>query len=87
MARLNTKLTLEAPDEISVPLVRADVLATSNTFRLFAEIFLSFTSALTGVVLSIDAPTQLHYISLVVCGVSTVCFFCKSRVPNSSPSK
>jgi len=79
MARLNTKLTLDAPDEISVPLVRADVLDTSNTFRLCFEIFLAITSALIGVVLSIDNAEIIHFIFLTVSLFSCIAFFIKSQ--------
>ncbi|EKO5123792.1 MULTISPECIES: hypothetical protein [Vibrio] len=78
MARLNTKLTLEAPDEINVPLVRADVLDTSNTFRIFFEVFLSLTSGLVGVILSSTNVSTIHYVFLAVCVISCGVFMYKS---------
>lgn len=74
MARINTKLSLQAPEEINVPLVRADKLETSDTFRLFFEIFLAITSSLVGVVFSLDKVTSIHWAFLSVSGVSAVTF-------------
>ena len=34
-------LVVSCPSEITVPLVRADYLETSNIFRIFFEVFLS----------------------------------------------
>ena len=64
MARINTKLSLQAPEEINVPLVRADKLETSDTFRLFFEIFLAISSSLIGVILSLEKATVLHWLFL-----------------------
>lgn len=74
MARINTKLNLQAPEEINVPLVRADHLETSDNFRLFFEIFLAISSSLVGVVLSSEAVTKLHWSFLVVTAVSSLAF-------------
>lgn len=74
MARLNTKLSIEAPQEITVPLVRADYLDSSNIFRVFFEIFLSVTSTLFGVYLTSESTSTLHTVFMVVMGVSTLSF-------------
>lgn len=78
MARINTKLTLEAPEEISVPLVRADHLEMSNTFRLFFEVFLALTSSLVGVIISTPKVETIHWVFLSVSAVSSVIFLYKS---------
>ena len=74
MARINTKLSLQVPEEINVPLVRADKLETSDTFRYFFEIFLAITSSLVGVILSIEKTSTLHWAFLSVTGVSAILF-------------
>lgn len=66
MARIDIKTKISAPDEIEIPLVRADYKETSNIFRLFFEIFLSLFSAFIGVVCSIDKVTKLHYLLLFI---------------------
>jgi len=91
MAQINTKLSLKAPQEIVVPLVRADHLAVSNVYRIFFEIFLSLTCGLVGVVLSIDKPTPLHWIALVACLVFSIVFvllhYRSCRTGTISPSE
>lgn len=74
MARVNTKLSLQAPEEINVPLVRADHLETSNTFRLCFEIFLAISSSLVGVILSSPSVDILHWAFLAVTSCSSVGF-------------
>lgn len=61
MARLDVKATITAPDEIQIPLVRADQLHTSNVFRVAFEICLAATASLLGVMLSITVITAVHW--------------------------
>lgn len=75
---INTKVT--GPDEIDVRLVRYDFLYTSNIFRTFFEIFLAFTAALIGVILSVTQITPLHWIFLLVVGVSMFSFLILSII-------
>lgn len=74
MARLNTRVSVSAPDEINVSLVRADYMHTSNVFRVFFEVFLSIGSTLVGVVLSIAEPSLLHWAFLAVVGLAALSF-------------
>ena len=74
MARINTKLSLQAPEEINVPLVRADQLKTSDTFRYFFEIFLAIASSLVGVIFSLEKITFLHWSFLAVTGIASITF-------------
>lgn len=69
MAKINTKLSLNVPQEITVPLVRADHLATANVYRAFFEIFLALASAMTGTVSSVEKTTPLQWLVLVSCAV------------------
>jgi len=61
MAKLNVKATITAPEEIQIPLVRADQLHTSNVFRIAFEVCLAVAASLLGVILSIAAATDLHW--------------------------
>lgn len=61
MARLDVKAKITAPDEIQIPLVRADQLHTSNVFRVVFEVCLAVTASLLGVILSSTTITTLHW--------------------------
>lgn len=78
MPKIDTRLSISAPAEINVPLVRADHLSTSNIFRAVFEVFLSLSSAIVGVVLSIEKVTNLHWAFLSVTGVAALVFLCLS---------
>ena len=73
MALIDTKVSLSAPTEINVTLVRADYSSTSNVFRIMFEIFLAISSALMSVNLSI-AATALHWIFFGVTFFSSILF-------------
>ena len=79
MATINVKAIVTAPSEINIPLIRADDLRTSNSYRVFFEIFLSGFWATFGVVLTIDKPTIAHWVlfgaSLIFTVVFFVCFY------------
>ena len=66
MANLRVKATVTGPDEIEIPLVRADVQRFSNIFRTLFEICLAVFSSLIGVISSIETPTTIHFVFLVV---------------------
>lgn len=74
MARLDVKATITAPDEIQIPLVRADQLHTSNVFRVAFEVCLAVTASLLGVVLSITAVTTLHWAFFSFSGILSIVF-------------
>ena len=61
MAKLDVKTTITAPEEIQIPLVRADQLHTSNVYRIVFEVCLAVSAALLGVILSIKTITALHW--------------------------
>ena len=73
MAIIDTRVSLSAPTEINVTLVRADYLSTSNVFRVMFEIFLAISSALMSVNLSI-VVTKLHWIFFGVTFLSSILF-------------
>lgn len=86
MARINTKLSIQAPEEINVPLVRADHLETSNVFRLCFEIFLAITASLVGVVLSTDNVEKLLWAFLTVTTIASIGFLVLSyKYKNPKP--
>ncbi len=69
MARININTSVEAPEEITINLVREDYLETSNIFRLFFEICLALTCAIIGNLISykmIDEIPPLNWLFLIV---------------------
>ena len=75
MAVFNVKATVSAPEEINIPLVRADLHAVGNLFRVFFELFLSFFSATLGAVMTMgDAATTFHLVVLWTCGGCVLAF-------------
>ena len=80
MAILEVPVTVSYPETINVPLVRADVLGTSNIFRVFFEIFLSLLAALGGAMTTMDNPTGFHWTVMVVFTLFTLTFCILSQV-------
>ena len=74
MATINIKTNVTAPAEVNIPLVRADYHATSNTFRVFFEVFLSLTSATVGSILSSTSVSTAQWMMLLVFAASAVAF-------------
>lgn len=74
MAKLNVNAKITAPETINIPLVRADVLHVSTTFRVCFEVGLALTSALLGYVLSLKEVLPIHWIFLAVSGAATIAF-------------
>jgi len=74
MAKLNVKTIVTGPDEIEVPLVRADFFTTSNVFRVCFEVFLAIAGALVGVVLTVEKTTTLHWVFLLVVCLAGLAF-------------
>ena len=72
MATVNVKTSISAPSEINVPLVRADHAATANIFRVAFEVWLSITSCLLGVVMSVNCIAAIHWTFLSVAAISTI---------------
>jgi len=77
VANIDTKVSLSAPTEINVTLVRADYSSMSNVFRTMFELFITVSSALMGVNLSI-AATKLHWIFFGVTSLSSALFLALS---------
>jgi hypothetical protein len=73
VAIIDTRISLSAPTEINVTLVRADYSSTSNVFRIMFELFLAISSALMSVNLSI-VVTKLHWIFFGVTFFSSILF-------------
>ena len=74
MANLRVNARITAPESIEIPLVRADVLHVSDTFRVSFEIALSVTSSLAGYVLSLQTTLPIHWVFLAVTTLATVAF-------------
>ena len=77
MANIDTKVSLSAPTEINITLVRADYSSMSNVFRTMFELFITISSALLGVNLSI-AATKLHWVFFAVTSFSSGLFLALS---------
>src|SRR5947208_1580650 len=74
LPKLGTHVSLSAPDEIEIQLVRADYFATSNWFRGIFEVFLTWSSGFTIFCLSSSQLTRLHWVILIASCLSTVLF-------------
>lgn len=74
MANLKVNAVFTAPENIEIPLVRADVMRISGIFRVCFEVALSITSTLLGYVLSLTEPTRIHWVFLGVCLIATGAF-------------
>lgn len=86
MAMLDVKATITAPDEITIPLVRADQLHTRNVFRVAFEVCLAVTTSLLGVMLSIPDITSLHWAFFGFSGLMA-CVFLALSVRAVTPIK
>ena len=78
MATVDTQLSLSAPVEINIPLVRADHLSTSNVFRILFEMFLAISSALISVILSSNTANKIHWAFFGVTSLSSFLFLALS---------
>lgn len=74
MANLKVNAKITAPENIDIPLVRADVMHVRSTFRVCFEVGLSLTSMLAGYVLSIHDVLPIHWIFLAVSALATGAF-------------
>lgn len=74
MANLKVNAVFTAPENIEIPLVRADVMRISAIFRVYFEVALSITSTLLGYVLSLPTPAPIHWVFLSVCAIATISF-------------
>jgi hypothetical protein len=86
MARINVRVTVTAPEEISIPSVRANYSSTANIFRVFFENFLSLSlslfSTLLGYVLSLRLFTGVPSLQHQFRGQTTL--LCNLRAPTKS---
>lgn len=71
----NIEVDVTTPQGITIPLVRGDFFGVSNIFRICFEIFLSITTALLGVILSLgqEIPT-VYKVFIAVTGFTAVAF-------------
>lgn len=72
--KVDTRLSLSAPMEIKVALVRGDYISTSNVFRTFFEVFSSISSGLIGAVWAARPTNILHWAFLSVTCTASVVF-------------
>jgi hypothetical protein len=74
VAKINVDAVITAPEQVTVPLIRADHAETANIFRLSFEVFLAIFASLLGYVLALPNPTTIHWVFLTIIGVSTIAF-------------
>ena len=74
MARINVRASVSAPEEINIPLVRADVAANCNIFRTFFEVFLALFSTIFGYALSLPKWDTMQRFILIVLGGAAAIF-------------
>ncbi|MFA6053264.1 MAG: hypothetical protein WC762_11795 [Methylobacter sp.] len=74
MANLKVNAKITAPENIDIPLVRADIMHMSSTFRVCFEVGLSLTSTLAGYVLSLQEALPIHWVFLAVSVLATGAF-------------
>lgn len=74
MANLKIPTKVTGPDEIEVPLVRGDYHETSGLFRTCFEVFLSISSCILGVILTIEKTTMIYWCFFGVTIFSSIAF-------------
>jgi len=73
MASINIPTTINAPDEITINLIREDFLDTSHTFRIFFEICLAITGGIFGCIISsLNGSTKIEMVTWVFFVVMTI---------------
>ncbi len=80
MTKLDIKTKITAPSEITVPLIRADHHQISNIFRVCFEVFLAFSAAFLGNILSIESVPRLHWAVFFISGLSSLAFLILSFI-------
>ena len=65
MAKIDINTNVQAPDEITINLVREDYLQTSNTYRTFFEVCLAVTAAIIGNLLSFEKISEVPIINWI----------------------
>jgi hypothetical protein len=96
MAKIDVNTQVEGPDLISIKLVRADYLETSNTFRIMFEVCLAFLGALLGAIIELvsdkkEVPVlDWVFLSFLFLGCAVLLYFthqnyekAKSQTPGS----
>lgn len=74
---------VEAPDRITIHLVRKDYLDTSNVFRIVFEFFLTLLGAFIGYLISLkpeDKITPFHWLVFAVVLCSCIAFLTLSVI-------
>ena len=74
MAKIDVPTTVTAPDEINIPLIRADYHAVSNIFRVAFEVFLACFSGFLGAALTMPQRETVYCRVLVIFGLAAVLF-------------
>lgn len=75
MARFDVDTSIIAPGKIEIPLVRADLISTSTTFRVLFDIFLSISMTLFGMMISSEtAISSMHKGFFAVTVIATITF-------------
>jgi hypothetical protein len=74
MPNLKVNAKISAPQNIEIPLVRADLLHVSSTFRVCFEVALSLTSTLLGYVLALSVVLPIHWVFLATTALAASAF-------------
>jgi hypothetical protein len=83
LADLHVDANVTAPKVVHIPLVRADLLSISGTFRLFFDVFLAAAMMLLGASLSACNPVPLvQWVFFWVCICAAAIFMTISVVWN-----
>lgn len=70
---IDPRLNVDGPEEITVTLIRADKLETSDTFRTFFEVGLAICAMIGGHILSVDKIPFITWAFLTCALVGTSC--------------
>lgn len=68
------KVNVTAPESIDIPLVRADHLQTSNTFRICFEISIACAFSFLSITLSDTNASKFHWAATIISFIAMVSF-------------
>jgi hypothetical protein len=81
VADLHVDANVTAPATVNVPLVRADMMGMSSTFRVFFDVFLAAAMMLLGATLSsCNAVPTVQWVFFWFCAVGALSCFVASLV-------
>jgi hypothetical protein len=89
LAQINKKIDLSVtcPENINVPLVRADYQETENIFRISFEIFLAIASCIGGHILGGQNITQFEKVAFFVCvSIASISLYFSIKYRNKAKS-